>query len=47
MHPTLEGKTYVEEYVQKLTHEVKSPLSAIRGADELLAEEMPEGSGLF
>ncbi|MFZ1984294.1 MAG: ATP-binding protein, partial [Desulfatitalea sp.] len=30
-----------EQYVQKLTHEVKSPLSAIRGAAELLGEEMP------
>ncbi len=42
MQATLEGKTYVEEYVQKLTHEVKSPLSAIRGAAELLGEEMPQ-----
>jgi two-component system sensor histidine kinase CreC len=41
MHETLEGKDYVEQYVQKLTHEVKSPLSAIRGAAELLGEEMP------
>jgi len=41
MQATLEGKTYVEEYVQKLTHEVKSPLSAIRAAAELLGEEMP------
>jgi two-component system sensor histidine kinase CreC len=41
MQETLEGKKYVEEYVQKLTHEVKSPLSAIRGAAELLEEKMP------
>jgi two-component system sensor histidine kinase CreC len=41
MQETLEGKDYVEQYVQKLTHEVKSPLSAIRGAAELLGEEMP------
>jgi len=34
MQETLEGKKYVEQYVQKLTHEVKSPLSAIRGAAE-------------
>jgi two-component system sensor histidine kinase CreC len=40
MQETLEGKKYVEEYVQKLTHEVKSPLSAIRGAAELLDENM-------
>jgi two-component system sensor histidine kinase CreC len=41
MQETLEGKKYVEHYVQKLTHEIKSPLSAIRGAAELLEEEMP------
>ncbi len=41
MQEALEGKDYVEQYVQKLTHEVKSPLSAIRGAAELLGEEMP------
>jgi two-component system sensor histidine kinase CreC len=41
MQETLEGKKYVEQYVQKLTHEIKSPLSAIRGAAELLEEEMP------
>lgn len=41
MQETLEGKDYIEQYVQKLTHEVKSPLSAIRGAAELLGEEMP------
>jgi two-component system sensor histidine kinase CreC len=41
MQETLEGKNYVEQYVQKLTHEVKSPLSAIRGAAELLGEKMP------
>ena len=40
MQKTLEGKEYVEQYVQKLTHEVKSPLSAIRGAAELLEEDM-------
>lgn len=41
MQERLEGKQYVEEYVQNLTHEIKSPLSAIRGAAELLQEEMP------
>jgi two-component system sensor histidine kinase CreC len=40
MQEALEGKRYVEQYVQNLTHEVKSPLSAIRGAAELLEEEM-------
>jgi two-component system sensor histidine kinase CreC len=41
MQETLEGRQYAEEYVQNLTHELKSPLSAIRGAAELLQEEMP------
>jgi len=42
MQEALEGKRYVEQYVQKLTHEIKSPLSAIRGAAELLQEQMSE-----
>lgn len=41
MRESLEGKKYVEQYVQTLTHEIKSPVSAIRGAAELLDEEMP------
>ena len=41
MREALEGKEYTERYVQALTHELKSPLSAIRGAAELLNEEMP------
>ncbi|MBN2308742.1 MAG: two-component system sensor histidine kinase CreC [Candidatus Hydrogenedentes bacterium] len=41
MRTALEGKQYVEDYVQTLTHEMKSPLSAIRGAAELLEEDMP------
>ncbi|RJP83913.1 MAG: two-component system sensor histidine kinase CreC [Desulfobacteraceae bacterium] len=40
MQEALEGKRYVEGYVQTLTHEIKSPLSAIRGAAELLEEKM-------
>lgn len=41
MQEALEGRQYAEEYVQTLTHELKSPLSAIRGAAELLTEDMP------
>lgn len=41
MQVALEGKQYVEEYIQNLTHEIKSPLSAIRGAAELIDEAMP------
>ena len=40
MRDALEGKQYVENYVQTLTHEMKSPLSAIRGAAELMEEDM-------
>ncbi len=40
MREALEGKKYVEKYVQTLTHEIKSPVSAIQGAAELLEEEM-------
>jgi two-component system sensor histidine kinase CreC len=41
MRQKLEGKAYVEQYVHSLTHELKSPLSAIQGASELLAEDLP------
>lgn len=41
MREQLEGKAYVERYVQTLTHELKSPLTAIRAAAELLQEDMP------
>ncbi len=42
MRDALAGHNYVADYVQTLTHEVKSPLSAIRGAAELLQEPMPD-----
>lgn len=38
MRDRLEGKQYVEGYVHSLTHELKAPLTAIRGAAELLSE---------
>ncbi|HEU0307034.1 MAG TPA: two-component system sensor histidine kinase CreC [Lysobacter sp.] len=38
MRSRLEGKQYVEQYVHTLTHEMKSPLAAIRGSAELLEE---------
>lgn len=41
MRDALEGRRYAERYIQTLTHEMKSPLAAIRGAAELLDEEMP------
>ena len=42
MREKLEGKQYVEQYVHALTHELKSPLAAIRGAAELLEQPLPE-----
>lgn len=42
MRERLEGRRYVERYVLTLTHELKGPLAAIRGAAELLGEpDMP------
>ncbi len=41
MRRELEGRHYVESYVQALTHELRSPLAAIRGAAELIDETMP------
>ncbi|TKB50095.1 two-component system sensor histidine kinase CreC [Ferrimonas aestuarii] len=42
MRNQLDGKQYVEEYVQTLTHELKSPLSAIKGASEILQMPLPQ-----
>jgi two-component system sensor histidine kinase CreC len=42
MRLKLEGHEYIEDYVRALTHELKSPLAAIRGAGELLQDELPE-----
>ena len=41
MRRALEDKQYVEQYVQSLTHEIKSPLTAIHAAAELLARDLP------
>jgi two-component system sensor histidine kinase CreC len=42
MRQQLEGKAYVEQYVHSLTHELKSPLTAIKSSAELLQENPPE-----
>ncbi len=41
MRHRLDGKEYVEEYVHSLTHEIKSPVAAAKGALELLDSSMP------
>jgi two-component system sensor histidine kinase CreC len=41
MRDALEGRQHVERYTQTLAHEVKAPLAAIRGAAELMDENMP------
>ncbi|MEO0509016.1 MAG: two-component system sensor histidine kinase CreC [Verrucomicrobiota bacterium] len=41
MRDALENRKYVESYVQSMTHEMKSPIAGIRGASELLHEELP------
>lgn len=41
MREKLDGREYVENYVHHLTHEMKSPLTAILGSAELLAEYPP------
>ena len=41
MRLRLEGKRYIEHYAHALTHELKSPLAAIRGAAEILQECPP------
>jgi len=40
MRERLEGREHIEQTVRALTHELKSPLAAMRGAGELLHEEL-------
>ncbi len=41
MRTKLEGKNHVEHYMHTFTHEMKSPLAAIKGAAEILKEDIP------
>jgi len=41
MRTALEDRAYVERFVQSLTHELKSPVTAIASAAELLEEQPP------
>lgn len=49
MRERLEGRQYVEQYVTTLTHEMKSPLTAIQGSAELLQDPamVPEDRNRF
>ena len=48
MRAKLEGKQYVEHYVHALTHEMKSPIAAIRASAELLEEPLaPDDQARF
>lgn len=40
MREQLDGKQYVHDYVENLTHELKSPITVIQGSIELLSDEM-------
>jgi two-component system sensor histidine kinase CreC len=42
MRQQLAGKEYVEKYVYALTHELKSPVSAIKGAAEIIGQDIPQ-----
>ncbi|GGY64207.1 sensor histidine kinase [Cellvibrio zantedeschiae] len=42
MRIELDGKAYIEQYVQTLAHELKSPLAGIHAAAELLQSPMSE-----
>jgi two-component system sensor histidine kinase CreC len=41
MRSELDGKQYVQDSVQHLTHELKSPITAIQAALELISPKMP------
>jgi two-component system, OmpR family, sensor histidine kinase CreC len=41
LREALEGRKYIERYVTTLTHELKSPITAIRGALEILSDDIP------
>ena len=42
MRERLDGREYIENYVRALTHELKSPVAAMRASGELLQENLPE-----
>ena len=44
MRLKLDGKDYIEKYVHNLAHEIKSPLSSIRAATEILQDNLVKKS---
>lgn len=42
MRTKLDGKSYIEQYIQTLTHELKSPLTGISTSIELIDASMPQ-----
>lgn len=46
MQSKLEGKNYIEDYVRSLTHEMKGPLTGIRGAAEIVREQVNDAESL-
>ncbi|MCL2102492.1 MAG: two-component system sensor histidine kinase CreC [Syntrophorhabdaceae bacterium] len=46
MQAKLEGKNYIEDYVRALTHELKSPLTGIKGAGEILRDYIADKNGV-
>ena len=46
MQTKLEGKNYIEDYVRALTHELKSPLTGIKGAGEILRDHVADKNGV-
>ncbi len=44
MRIELEGKNYIENYIQSVTHELKSPIAGVQGAIEILLDyhDLPE-----
>lgn len=46
MKHRLENRAYVTDYVHTLTHELKSPLTAIRASSELLEDDVLDGGAL-
>ena len=46
MQNRLEGKNYIEDYVRALTHELKSPITGIRGAAEILRDHVNDAGAV-